>query len=96
MQHTVTLTATQAKAMSHITESVSDYIQNFASNRGDAAINDISQAVIRHCFANGIDLPATQDAMIDFAFDTGLAKTAEQIRIEAEAAARAAEQTQGA
>lgn len=86
MQHTVTLTAAQSKAMSHITESVSDYIQGFVSNRGDAAINDISQAVIRHCFANGIDLPTTQDAMIDFAFDTGLVKTAEQMRIAAEQA----------
>lgn len=96
METTVVLTDIQAQAMTCITEDAGAYIQNFASNRGDVAVSNIVQLVIRHCFESNVNVPPTQEAMVAFAFENGLVKTAEQARFEAEAAARAAEQTQGA
>lgn len=76
MDYTITLTATQVEALSHITPDIKSYLQNFASNRGDAAIEDLVQLVVHFCFANDVPVPATKDLMVTFAFEHGLVITA--------------------
>lgn len=78
----ITLTDTQAKAMSHITKSIEEYIQNFASVRAESAVDEISQLLIRECLSTGAQIPQSKNEMVDLAFAQKLIKTAEEIELE--------------
>lgn len=86
---TVSLTDTENKAMEYAALSVQDWADNALKNRARIAKEEIVQALVAHCNANGIALAVGQDAQVTQAFDLGVVKTAAQRNEEAAAAAAA-------
>lgn len=84
---TVSLTDTENKAMEYAALSVQDWADNALKNRARIAKEEIVQALVAHCNANGIALAVGQDAQVTQAFDLGVVKTAAQRNEEAAAAA---------
>ena len=67
--YTITLTATEVKAMKYICTDVDDWITNAATNRARIAKEEILAANMAHCNANNIALATGEDAQIQQAYD---------------------------
>ena len=86
MDYTITLTATEQKAMEHVALDVDDWITNAATNRARIAVLEIIEKLVAHCNANEIALAVGQDAQVTQAYDLGVVLTAEAINAAAAAA----------
>jgi hypothetical protein len=94
--YTVTLTDTQDMAMQAIALSVQDWIDNAVTERARISADEIVNLTVQHCLDNGVQVPATREEIVAYAFDNGVVKTAAVRNAEAEAmAARLAEQQAG-
>jgi hypothetical protein len=67
--YTITLTATEVKAMKYICTDVDDWITNAATNRARIAKEEILAANMAHCNANSIALATGEDAQVQQAYD---------------------------
>jgi len=76
MDYTITLTATEKKAMDTITTDIDDWITNAAQNRARIAKEEILSALILHCNANGVTLATGEEAQIDQAYALGVCEVA--------------------
>jgi hypothetical protein len=83
---TVELTDTQLKGLEYAALSPQDWADNALTNRARIANDEIVQIVMNHCLDNGIQVPATREAIVAYGFDNGIVKTAAQRNAEAEAA----------
>jgi ribosomal protein L31E len=94
---TITLDATQIKGFEYIGADPQEWIENCAFNRARQAVDEIVKIYVAHCLDSGLSIPSTREEIVDAAFSSGVVKTPEQLRVEAEAemAARIAAQ-QGA
>ena len=94
MQYTITLTDAENKALGVVALDQNDWIQNAVHERCRIAIDEIVAAEVQRKLAAGEPITGTKD---DIGMAAQIESAAErQARFEAEAAARAAEQTQGA
>jgi len=93
---TLQLTNTQLKGLEYAAVSPQDWADNALTNRARIANDEIVDITVKHCLDNGIQVPATREAIVAYAFDNDIVKTAavRQAEIEAEEAARLAEQQQ--
>ena len=80
---TIELDETQVLAMSHVTTDLRDYIQNYATMRTNAAVEETVQLVVRQCLEQGLPVPQTRAEMVALAFSNGWVKTAQQLQEEA-------------
>lgn len=87
----IELSAAEVKAMSAVTVDLKGYIQNAASVRANASLNEIVQIVVSNCLDAGLSIPSTKEEMIELAFSQEWVKTAAQLEAEAEAAVAAYE-----
>ena len=99
--YTITLSATEDKALSYAALSQDDWIQNAAHERCRIAVEEIVGITVQKCLETNTPIPGSKDAMVDLAFEKGWVKTAaeRQAQMEAEMTARAqaeAAATQGA
>jgi hypothetical protein len=95
MDYTINLTATEDAALSYISMSQDNWIQNVVHERCRIAIDEIVDITVQKCLANNVQLPGTKDAIVALAFERGWVKTAPQRQAEYEAqlaARRAGEQ----
>ena len=94
MNITITLTDTQYKGLEYAALSPEDWAENAVTNRARIANDEIVDITVKHCLDNSIQVPATREEIVAYAFDNDIVKTAavRQQEAEAEAAARAAEQ----
>lgn len=94
MNYTITLTAAEDAALSHVAFSQDDWIQNAVHERCRIAIEEIVGITVQKCLETGTQIPGSKDEMVTLAFAQGWVKTAAQRQAEAEAemAARLAEQ----
>jgi len=94
----INLTQAQDKALSFAASSQNDWIQNAIATRCELAIDEIVKITVAKCLETSLQIPSSKDEMVELAFSQGWVESAaeRQARFEAEAAARAAEQTQGA
>ena len=77
MDHTVTLTEAQEKAMEYIAPDVDDWISNVATNRARIAIDEICSLSTNHKLENGEAITVVgKDAMVLAAYEEGLIITA--------------------
>jgi len=77
MDHTVTLTEAQEKAMEYIAPDVDDWISNVATNRARIAIDEICSLYTNHKLENGEAITVVgKDAMVLAAYEEGLIITA--------------------
>lgn len=94
MQYTITLSDAEDKALGVVALDQNDWIQNAVHERCRIAIEEIVAAEVQRKLAAGEPITGTKDDIVMAAQIESAAER--QARFEAEAAARAAEQTQGA
>ena len=82
---TITLTDTQYKGLEYAAASPQDWAENAVTERARIANDEIVQMTVAHCLDNGIQVPTTREAIVAYAFDNGIVKTAAQRNEEAAA-----------
>lgn len=82
---TITLTDTQYKGLEYAASSPQDWAENAVTERCRIANDEIVQMTVAHCLDNGIQVPTTREAIVAYAFDNGIVKTAAQRNAEAQA-----------
>ena len=87
----IELTDTQFKGLEYTTLSPQEWVENAALNQARIANDEIVQLTVQHCLDNGIQVPATRELIVAYAFDNDVVKTAAVRNAEAEAALPAAE-----
>lgn len=85
MNITIELTETQYKGLQYTALSPEDWATNAVTERARIANDEIVQLTVQHCLDNGIQIPATREEIVEYAFENELVKTAEQRNLEAEA-----------
>jgi len=83
----IELTDTQYKGLEYAALSPSDWAENAVTERCRIANDEIVQLTVQHCLDNGIQVPATRELIVDYAFDNDIVKTAAVRNAEAEAQA---------
>ena len=84
---TIELTDTQFKGLEYAALSPSEWAENAVTERCRIANDEIVQMTVQHCLDNGIQVPATREAIVAYAFDNDIVKTAAVRQAEAEAQA---------
>lgn len=89
---TIELTETQYKGLEYAALSPEDWATNAVVERCRIANDEIVQMTVQHCLDNGIQVPATREDIVAYAFDNEVVKTAavRQAEVEAEVAAKLA------
>jgi hypothetical protein len=82
---TITLTDTQLKGLEYAALSPQDWAENAVITRCRIANDEIVDLTVKHCLDNGIEVPATREALVAYAFDNGLVQTAADRQAEVEA-----------
>lgn len=82
---TITLTDTQYKGLEYVALSPQDWAENAVTERCRIANDDIVDLTVKHCLDNGIQVPATREAIVQYAFDNDIVKTVAVRQAEAEA-----------
>jgi len=90
---TIELTEAQYKGLEYVALSPQDWAENAITERARIANDEVVQIVMNYCLDNGIQVPATREAIVTYGFDNDIVKTAaeRQARMEAEMAAQAGE-----
>jgi len=83
---TVQLTDTQLKGLEYAAVSPQNWADNALTNRARIANDEIVDITVKHCLDNGIQVPATREEVVAYAFDNDIVKTAAVRQAEAEAA----------
>ena len=73
---TITLTDTQYKGLEYAAVSPQDWAENAITERCRTANDDIVDITVKHCLDNGIQIPATREAIVSYAFENGIVSTA--------------------
>lgn len=88
----IELTDTQFKGLEYTTLSPQEWVENAAFNQARVANDEIVQLTVQHCLDNGIQVPATRELIVAYAFDNDIVKTAAVRNAEAAAMAPAEEE----
>jgi hypothetical protein len=88
---TIELTDTQFKGLEYAALSPQEWADNAVTERCRIANDEIVQLTVQHCLDNGIQVPATRELIVAYAFDNDVVKTAAVRNAEAQAALPAAE-----
>ena len=86
---TIELTDTQYKGLEYAALSPEEWAENAVTNRARIANDEIVDITVKHCLDNGVQVPATREDIVAYAFDNDVVKTAAVRNAEAEAAAAA-------
>ena len=81
---TITLTDTQYKGLEYAALSPQDWADNAVTERCRIANDEIVQLTVTHCLDNGIQVPATREAIVAYAFDNDVVNTAANRQAEAQ------------
>lgn len=87
----IELTDTQFKGLEYAALSPSEWAENAVTERCRIANDEIVDITVKHCLDNGIQVPATRELIVAYAFDNDIVKTAAVRNAEAQAALPAAE-----
>lgn len=80
---TITLTDTQMKGLEYASLSPQEWVENVVTDRARIANDEIVKITIDHCLDNGVQVPATREAIVAYAFDNGVVQTIAQREAEA-------------
>jgi len=83
---TVTLTDTQYKGLEYAALSPQEWADNALTNRARIANDEIVNLTVEYCLDNGVQVPATREEIVAYAFANDIVKTAAERQAEAEAA----------
>ena len=87
----IELTDTQFKGLEYAALSPTEWAENAVTERCRIANDEIVDITVKHCLDNGIQVPATRELIVAYAFDNDIVKTAAVRNTEAQAALPAAE-----
>lgn len=73
---TIELTDTQFKGLEYAALSPQDWAENAVTERCRIANDEIVDITVKHCLDNGIQVPATRELIVAYAFDNNIVKTA--------------------
>lgn len=76
---TVTLTENQKKAFETEVLEAQTFVEDYVVFRANKALQDIVNKTTSYCISQNISIPPTQDAILEFAFENGLAKPLTQV-----------------
>jgi len=82
----VELTDTQYKGLEYAALSPQDWAENAITERCRIANDEIVKTTVEYCLDNGIQVPQDREAIVAYAFNNGIVKTAAVRQAEAEAA----------
>lgn len=68
MNYQIVLTPIEDIALSFVTISQDDWIQNVIHERCRIAIDEIVQITVQKCLENNIQIPSSKDEMVELAF----------------------------
>lgn len=78
MNYTINLTQTEDSALSYVTTSQLDWIENAVKERCRHAIEDIVQLTVQKCLETNTQIPGSKEEIVALAFEQGWVKTAIQ------------------
>lgn len=81
---TVTLTDTQYKGLEYAALSPQEWADNALTNRARIANDEIVNLTVEYCLDNGVQVPATREEIVAYAFANDVVKTAVERQAEAE------------
>ena len=82
---TITLTDTQYKGLEYAAFSVQDWAENAVTERCRIANDEIVKLTVDHCLDSDIQVPATREAIVTYAFDNDIVMTAAERQAAADA-----------
>ena len=82
---TITLTDTQMKGLEYAALSPQEWAINAVTERCRIANDEIVKMTVDHCLDNDIQVPATREAIVAYAFDNDIVMTAAERQAAAEA-----------
>jgi hypothetical protein len=82
MNYTITLTEAENAALSFVSLSQDEWIQNVVHNRCRIAIDEIVTITVDKCLETETPLPDSKEKIVMLAFEKGWVKTAEQRNAE--------------
>ena len=85
MNITITLSETQYKGLEYAAVSPEDWATNAVTERARIANDEIVKLTMDYCLDNGIQIPATREEIVAYAFANDVVKTAAVRQAEAEA-----------
>jgi hypothetical protein len=80
---TITLTDTQLKGLEYASLSPQKWAEHAITERCRIANDEIVSLTVTRCLDNGIQVPATREAIIAYAFDNDIVATAAERQAEA-------------
>jgi len=83
---TITLTDTQYAGLEYAALSPEEWADNAVTERARIANDEIVNLTVQHCLDNGVQVPATREEIVTYAFDNSIVKTAAVRQAEADAA----------
>ena len=86
---TIELTDTQYKGLEYAALSPQEWAENAVTERARIANDEIVDITVKYCLVNSIQVPATRELIVAYAFDNDIVKTAAVRNAEAEAQAQA-------
>ena len=86
---TITLTDTQMKGLEYAALSPQEWAENAVTERARIANDEIVNLTVQYCLDNSVQVPATREDIVAYAFANGIVKTAAERQAEAEAAVAA-------
>ena len=72
----IELTDTQFKGLEYAALSPTEWAENAVIERARIANDEIVQLTVQHCLDNSIQVPATRELIVAYAFDNDIVKTA--------------------
>lgn len=81
---TIELTDTQYKGLQYVALSPDEWAENVITERARIANDEIVQKTVQYCLDNGVQVPATREEIVAYAFANSLVKTASQRNEEAQ------------
>lgn len=83
----IELTDTQYKGLEYTAFSPEEWAENAVLNQVRIGNDKIVNLTVQYCLDNGVQVPATREEIVAYAFDNNIVKTAAVRDAEAEAAA---------
>jgi len=84
MNITIELTDTQYKGLEYVALSPEDWAENAITERARIANDEIVKITVDYCLDNDIQVPATREDIVAYAFDNDIVKTVAERNAEAE------------
>lgn len=76
MNITITLTPSDVLAISYSHTDFEFFLNSLTTGHVNRATDEIVQITTKHCLDNGIQLPATREEVVAFAFEQGIVSAA--------------------